>query len=337
MRSPRNRLQLVATLLLVLAGCGTPAPQAPQPLKYLVGGVQAFGIAVDATTVYVSRLDRALILAIPVNGGTYTDLGVSASGRRPAVDDRRLYWADGNSLLACDKSNCVASVVRLAFSASKVWDIVVDATNVYWSTVDTSITPSTSLIMKIDKNGGTPFDDTPSSDGGQPAASGAAGDGGTSAIQLAAARRPTIIAVDATSVYWLDDYTPNAGVMKVPIAGGSAVQLSIADPIEPSGLAIDDDNVYYADGAGDVFKVSKDGGTTHVVLSQIGEFPSDLATDGQHLYVATDTKLLSVPLVGGGFPVALATGLQGAGYLALDDTSVYMTTLGNGDVIQVPK
>ena len=52
---------------------------------------------------------------------------------------------------------------------------------------------------------------------------------------------------------------------------------SVTDPVEPMGIALGGDNVYFANGEGTVFEVSKNGGPTHVVLSSLGQFPAGLA------------------------------------------------------------
>jgi hypothetical protein len=186
-----------------------------------------------------------------------------------------------------------------------------------------------SSVMKVDKNSGTPID------GGLPVDAGALTDGGAGApIQVAVAWWPANLAVDATSVYWIEAMAPNSGVFKAPIAGGPVVQLATSDGVEPGGgLALDEDNVYYGNRAGVIFKVSKNGGATQTLMTGIGD-PADLALDGTNLYVRATDTVLSVPLTGG-FVRALATGLTGASSLALDATSVYFAT--TNDIMKAAK
>ena len=322
---------VIVALAVALVGCEAQLSVSKPP--HVLATVSApFGIAVDATTVYVSQVEPAPLVAIPVGGGAASLLGARAEGHGLAVDERRLYWSDGRSLLACDRSNCTGSTVILASGASGVTDIALDASNVYWTATGGS---APGRVMKVSKNGGTPLD------GGRSDGAGASVDGGSavagdSPVQIATARWPYNVAVDATNVYWIEQVQPNSGVLKAPIAGGPVVQLAVSDPIEPMGIALDEDNVYFGNGEGTVFEVSKNGGRVNIVLSNLGQFPAGLATDATTLYVAASTKLVSIPL-GGGAARTLATGLAGAGGIALDAANVYLTDDDGDEVVSVAK
>jgi hypothetical protein len=332
---------LILALAVAVVGCAQPtSPSPPQVLASdLV--VPAFGIAVDSTTVYVSPLDPGPLLAIPVGGGAATPVGVQAEGRALAVDEQRLYWSDGSSILACDKSNCTGSTVILARSQVGVLDITLDDTNVYWGTVTGTQGPG--HIMKVDKHGGTPVDGggTPidgAAPDGSPALDSSAATGGAAPVEISASNWPYNVAVDAASIYWIEEasgpFQMHSGVMKAPIAGGLVVQLAVDDSYEPMGLALDDNNVYFMNGSGALFTVSKNGGPTHVMLSNLGMIPEGLVTDGTNLYIGANDKLVKVPLAGG-FATALATDLISGSFIALDATSVY---LAYGDsVLKVAK
>ncbi len=327
---------VIVALAVALVGCDAQ----PKPAQVLATVKSPFGIAVDSTTVFVSQINPSPLMTLPVGGGAASPLGVLQAEGGLAVDERRLYWSDGRSLLACERSNCTGSTVSLAAGQFGVTAIVVDASNVYWTTADGS--PGQGHVMKVDKNGGTPLDGGTSTGGGGPADGGGAGDGsvasvdGASPVEIAAARWPYNVAVDATNVYWIDQMQPNSGVLKAPIAGGPAVQLAVTDPVEPMGIALGGDNVYFANGEGTVFEVSKNGGPTQVVLSNLGQFPAGLATDATTLYVAASTKVVSIPL-GGGAARTLATGIAGAGGIALDATSVYIADDDGDAVVRVAK
>jgi hypothetical protein len=167
---------------------------------------------------------------------------------------------------------------------------------------------------------------------------GLAADGGAPLhlpVQIGTANWPYAIAIDDTSVYWLEQQQP-AGVWKAPLAGGPAVQVAASDESEPGALALDAQNVYFANGEGTVFKAPKTGGSRTVVISDLGIFPAGLATDETDLYVAASTKIVSKPLAGGHVRT-LAVGLAGAGSIALDGTSVYVTDRDGNSIVKVPK
>ena len=105
---------------------------------------------------------------------------------------------------------------------------------------------------------------------------------------------------------------------------------------ELEAIALDEDNVYFANGAGMVFEVSKSGGPTKTLLSNLGQFPGGLATDATTLYVAASTRLVSMPL-GGGVARTMATGIVGAEGIALDATSVYIADDAGGTILRVAK
>ena len=193
---------VIVALAVALTGCDAQLSVAkPAQVLATVGG--PFGIAVDSTNVYVSTVDPAPLLTVPVGGGAASPVGVQAGGHGIAVDERRLYWSDGQSVLACDKVNCTGSTVMLAPGQLHVLDLVVDATTVYWATA--SGTPDQGRILKADKNGGTPVDGGASTDGGT-WADGGASDGGGSAVdggasvEIAVASWPYHVVVDATCV-----------------------------------------------------------------------------------------------------------------------------------------
>ena len=95
-----------------------------------------WGLAVDATTVYVARQGDTTparpLVAIPIAGGQLNLIG-AGSNWTVAIDDTRVYWGDGTSIRSCDKQDCVSSTVVLA-QTSGSHGIVVDAKNVYWAT-----------------------------------------------------------------------------------------------------------------------------------------------------------------------------------------------------------
>lgn len=325
-------VQVMLALAVALTGCtaqlSTPSPPPPDALATVFA---PFGIAVDSTTIYVTELSLAAVQAIPVAGGLATPLPVEGAGRAILVDGGRLYWSNEQAIVRCDKSNCADTTVTMAPLGGRVTDMAADATSVYWTEAEDV---GAGRVMKMDKDGVAP----PSGAAGSDAAADEHPDGGapvTLPVQLAVSNWPSNVAVDATNVYWIEQGQP-AGVWKVPLAGGPAVRIARSDEYEPEGLALDELNVYFADGGGTVFKAPKSGGPATVMVAHLGLSPAGLAADATNLYVAASTEILSRPLAGGKVRT-LAGGLAGAGSIAQDATSVYVTDdLGNA-IVKVSK
>ena len=105
----------------------------------------------------------------------------------------------------------------------------------------------------------------------------------------------------------------------------------LRQPVFPNWIDADSDFVYVSDGLLDLFRVSKDGGTSTTIASvgvQIGPF----AMDDIAIYFITvddDTtgSLYKVPK-SGGTPTRLATNLPAPLEVRVDATSVYWASLG---------
>jgi hypothetical protein len=260
-----------------------------------------WGVAVDATTVYVAAQSAGPLFAIPLAGGLPTQLA-STSVFTVAIDETRVYWSDGTSIYACAKQDCAASTVALAPSDLS-HGIAVDATNVYWTT------PSEGKVMKVAKKGGT-------------------------AIALASGGYPYQIAVDDANVYWTNQ-TPGS-VMKVPIAGGTPVQLATGEL--PMGIAVDGSNVYFTTINGTMMQVPKGGGDALMLSPDLGYAPWGIATDGKNVYGASgnDGTIIKVP-VGGGAATVLAWGQGSPAGVAVDATHVYWADVELDKVMRVAK
>lgn len=120
--------------------------------------------------------------------------------------------------------------------------------------------------------------------------------------------------MDATSVYWTSWVRwDDARIMKVPIAGGAAVTLASGQQ-NPSALAVDDTNLYWATGSGGtVVKLPLAGGDPTLVASGQGAV-GGLAIDATSIYWADyDNGALMKPSIAGDAPVALASGQASPG------------------------
>jgi hypothetical protein len=297
--------------MLAGAGCTLPPATPPAP-EVLATVVDPGAVAIDSTSLYVSKVVGGPVVKVPLQGGTVSLLNIrTADDSRVAVDQKNLYWSDGTSILACDKSNCDASTVALAPGSAR--DIVAAGGAVYWWT---STGSSGARIMKSDQTGATP----------------------AAPVQIATASWPMGLTVDAQNVYWIDGGYPGVpAIMRAPIDGGSSTMVVETDP--PSALAIVSDStaVYFTTGDGRLIEVPKSGGTSRVLLSNIGDFvQTGLTSDGTNLYVAGSNGVVSMPAHGGPV-VTLVANLDWPSGIAVDDSSVYVADQSAGVILKAPK
>lgn len=137
--------------------------------------------------------------------------------------------------------------------------------------------------------------------------------------------QPSSLQIDASAAYWIA-YGDQAGIHKVPLAGGPTTQLvSSSTPMPIQRLALDATHVYFSDVAdGSVKKVDKGGGPTVTVHAGLSG-PTDLAIDELGVYViesGDSGAIVRLPLDGGA-PVTLASAQPDPRGLLLTETHVY--------------
>jgi hypothetical protein len=192
----------------------------------------------------------------------------------------------------------------------------VDGSNVYW----TELSPGN--VMQAPLAGGAP-------------------------VTLASGQmNPAAVAVDGTSVYWINVQGGAAGSLnKVPIGGGAVVTLvpqvagaEIGAGNLPNTITVDATSVYFLTtgengNPSQVLSVPVGGGQPTVLASEPGEILA-IAIDSTNVYYEPSNVLKSVPL-NGGPPAVLATvtGSGGGWAIAPNGANVYVL---NSDVYSVP-
>ncbi len=166
-------------------------------------------------------------------------------------------------------------------------------------------------------------------------------DGGSPIALVGASVYTQTLAVDATSVYFINaaGVAPGNSVMRAPIGGGAAVALGTGP--DPSSVAVDGTYVYWGGGvpdtSGAIMRVPVGGGTA-VALAAFPCYPTDLALDATNVYWTCfgpkPSALLMSVAKAGGIPTTIASSTAPLS-LAVDATSIYW--VGGGSVMKAAK
>jgi hypothetical protein len=143
------------------------------------------------------------------------------------------------------------------------------------------------------------------------------------------------IAVDESYVYWT---TRNmlgkkmGTVMKAPIAGGASVMIAGGED-DPTGIAVNQTDIYWIDYLGDTIRTAPKAGGTPVTLAS-GGVATSILVDASSAYFWLSGGIMKLPLAGG-TPVQLADSIYAFG-CAVDATNVYWTEVDAAVVRKVP-
>jgi hypothetical protein len=208
-------------------------------------------IAVDSSSVYwAENTTSGSVAKVGLSGGTPTTF---ASGQNTpsglAVSGSKVFWSDygANAVMEDATSGGSASLFQLTSAGPLA--MAADATNVYW----VAGSGSEGTLFQAPVGGGAP---TP-----------------VTSVGLVNG-----IAVDATSLY----FTDGSEVNKVPIGGGSPNPL--ASCLGADGVAVDSSNVYFACSSGDIIRVGVNGGVPVTLATRTGMNPRGLAIDANSVY-----------------------------------------------------
>lgn len=151
--------------------------------------------------------------------------------------------------------------------------------------------------------------------------------------------QPTLVAVEAGTVYWAEHEGGATGAIRsVSAAGGAPITLA-TDSDWAQGLAVDSSNVYWTTlSPPAVRKVSLTGGTATTMVAAVA--PRGIAVGANNVYWADRASggpgVIMQRALAGGTPTTVASGLGDPRAVAVDPTSVYWTDFKNGTVMKAP-
>jgi hypothetical protein len=145
---------------------------------------------------------------------------------------------------------------------------------------------------------------------------------------------PAALAVDSTSVYWLNGGTyADGNLMKVAKNGGPLVTLATAQPF-PGAISLDATSVYWTINTGEsgaLLKMPKEGGTPTTLVSGLNQAGGVVVSSGDVYFTAPALMKVAVD----GWAATTLSSTDDADGLAVNGSGVYWTTSYDGTVLEM--
>jgi hypothetical protein len=218
-------------------------------------------------------MDQGTVSQLSTNASTVTTPGTGLTAAwGVAVDSKNAYWVSSNggagtAVQSAPLATGVATVLGIASGDYTPGGLAVNGTDLYFAAWSTS--------------GGGVFT-VP------------IGGGAVETVWLTPSGHPQDVALDATTLYWLDE---GAGILySTSLTGGTVTMLATGFE-DAFHLAVDANNVYVADhGAGTILEIPKMGGTSITLASGL-DSPLAVAANSSStsVFFTTATLIESVP------------------------------------------
>lgn len=300
-----------------LGEAGPPPPpcRVTEPTVLASGGKEIQFVALDQNDVFWTDFALGTVSAVPKGGGGARTI---AAGRQNpsgvAAKDGTVYWAEFNGdMIASAPASGGGAIATVAGKQDGAYDVTLLGSAIYWTTFRGC------TVARIDD--------------------------GKSA-QLDKAKQPfSDIASAGSLVFWIsfekksiERYDAIANARSTIVKGGTT---------PPFAIATDGATLYYGETSPSgttIGAVPTDGGAETQLFSSdcsedaglVGTCLAGLATDGKSLYFTGENQVRKMP-AGGGEPIVVADSQARPYAVAVDESCVYWSDLGDGTVWAAPK
>jgi hypothetical protein len=289
--------------------CDAGLPTFPAPQPWTGGAVQLLfsgtgsptSLAIDSANAYTSDTKANVITETPLAGGASSPLATGFSGDL-ATEGGVVYWVGEAGAFRIPASG---GTPEPRASASNVGGVAVDATNLYWTGTDPTVSPTQPRVMKLPHASATPI----------------------VLVDVGTVVSAGPIAVDGPTVFFAIGGAAG-GIAAVPVAGGSPQTIVAGDA--PLDLVASGGQLFWTTGPGVTIKTVPETGGCPVTLFSIPGSATRLAVDATNVYFTSNGsgQVLLVPRAGGAASfVPLTAPVSPPFAIAVDATNVYWTTL----------